>query len=380
MWLSNEEKRPLLPRTVGHRGKLSVFLESNFHLEEIVGFPHGSDSKIHREDALDIESSKRVAKRMQEGDIKIPPHRQGRPGDKRSDLSEVSRPWHKELQELEEGFQAGEFSQYVERPAAKLDDGHVPGAQGGKAKRSSKYKRMMTLRYVANGQNATIDKVNSILKSQEKIDKMDLDLHRENIEPSEQGEIIKALESSIQDFKNERETLTATQLKKLSFLYDDRRAFAMDPPLLIWERRKAEPLIAEEDEFYSPGQISLLDFQPKRTDEIPMTSDQSIYFDMISTCLFAPKSQATPKHLKTIAPGAFEALLPQVPAIRDPRKGGRHDVESVRVRTMTPEMIHGLAVAWDKWMFKPPIEDALTQYGNSFEERATVKLGTIARL
>ena len=385
MWLSDEDKRSLLPRTVGYRGKLSVYMEANFNLEEIVGFPHAFDAKMRREDALDIESSKRVAKQMQEKDIKIPLHRQATPGDRRSDLSEISRYWHRELQELEEGFQTGKFEQYVEGPAAESIEGHMHEAKSGKAKSRSlvtltpEYKRMMTLRSVAKGQKVTIDRINIVLKKREEIDKMDLELHRENIKVSEQEKIIKGLDSKIQGFNDELETLTAKQKRTLFFLDDDRRAFAMDPPLLTWDRRKAEPLSTKDDEFYAPGDIALLDFQPKTIDDFPMSSEQSIYFDLMSTFLFGPRGQATLKHLKTIAPGAFEALVPQVPAIRDPRKGGRYDIDSVRVRVVTPEMIHGLAVAWDKWVFKPPIEDALTQFSDNFEERITSKKGAIAR-
>lgn len=380
MWLSDEDKRSLLPRTVGYRGKLSAYMEAVLHLEEIVGFPHASDAKIRREDALDIESGKQVAKRMQEKDINIPLHRQAKPGDRLFDLSGVSRHWHRELQELEKGFRGGKFSQYVERLAAESTDGHMPWAKSRKAILTPEYKRMMTLRYVIKGQNATIDRLNIVLKKQEKIDKMYLELYREDIEAVEREENTKALDPWIQEFKDELETLTAKQLNTLFFLDDDRRAFAMDPPLLMWDRRKAEPLSAKEEEFHAPREIALLDFQPKTADRIPMTSEQSIYFDLISTSLFAPTGQATLKHLKTIAPGAFEALVSQVPAIRDPRKGGRYDVESLRVRAVTPEMIHGLAVAWDNWTFKPPIEDALTQFGTNFEERTTSKKGAIARL
>ena len=386
MWLSDEDKRPLLPRTVGYRGKLSVYMEANLKLEEIVGFPYASDAKIRREDALNIQSSKQVAKRMQEKNIKIPLHRQARPGDSISDLSKVSRNWHRELQDLEEGFQRGKFNQYVEGPAAELIDGDMPRARSQKAKKRNlvtftpEYNRMMTLRYVANGQNVTIDRINTMLKTQEEIDKMDLELHRDNIKAEDQEEIVKAIDSRIQDFKDELETLTAKQLKALLFLDDDRRAFAMDPPLLMWDRRNAEPLTAHEDEFYAPGEIALLDFQPKSIDRFPMTSEQSFYFDLISTSLFGPAGKTTLKHLKTIAPGAYEALVPEVPAIRDPRKGGRYDIESVRVRAVTPEMIHGLAVAWDKWVFKPPLEDTLTQFGTNFEERTTSRKGAIARL
>lgn len=380
MWLSDEDKRGLLPRTVGYRGKMSVYMETRVNLEEIVGFPHASDLKVHREDGLEIESSRQVVKRMQEKDVKTPAHRQARLQDRQSNLSEVSRYWHKELEELERDFKAGVFSEYL------ADDGDMPGAKGGSAvgrkspARTPEYKRMKSLRHVATGQNVSIYKVNAVLKKQEKIDEIDLDLCCADLAPLEQAELTKTLDSSIQDFKKELETLTAKQLTMLFFLDDDRRAFAMDPPLLLWDRRKAEPLRANEDEFYAPGQVALLDFQPKTTDDIPLTSEQAIYFDLLLTHLFGPKGQATLKHLKTIAPGAYEALVPQVPAIRDPRKGGRRDVESVRVRAVTPEMIRGLAVAWENWVFKPPLEDVLTQYGSSFEESTTSKRGAIARL
>lgn len=382
MWLSDEDKRSLLPRTVGYRGRLASLVESFFHLEEIVGFPHASDSKIKREDALDIESGKRVAKRMQEKDIKIPPHRQFRLEDRRFDLSEVSRQWHKELQELQEGFRAGKFSQYLERPAADSDDERMRKAKNNRIYQvyTPEYKRLTKLRNVSTGQNKTLDKINRILKGQERIDNMYVDLHREDIEPSEQDEIIKALDSSIQDYKQELGTLTEKQLTALFFLDDDRRAFAMDPPLLLWDRREAEPLLAREDEFHSPGQNALLDFQPKKTNEFPMNTEESIYFDLVSTHLFGPRGQTTLKYLKTIAPGAFEALVPQVPAIRDPRRGGRYDIDSVRVRALTPEMLYGLAVAWDNWAFKPPIEETLAQFSTNFEHRAMTKAGVIAKL
>ena len=384
MWLPDENKRQLLPRTIGYRSKISMYLEANFEMEEIVGFPLASDSKKRREDALDVESSKRVAKRMQEKEIHIPPGRGLRPQDSNPGLSEISRYWHKELQELEEGFQTGRFSQYMERPAATPNEKHVSGATTGKSKSqrsltTREYKKMITLRSVANWQNVLIDRIKTVLEKQEKIDKLDLDLHREDIKPLEQEEIIKKIDASIQEYKKEVNTLSEKQSQALQFLDDDRRAFAMDPPLLSWDRRKADPLLAREDDFHVQGKNALLDFQPKMMDEMPMTLDQSVYFDMIATFLLSRKGAVTLKHLETIAPGAFEALVPQVPAIRDPRKGGRYDVDSLRARNATPEMIHGLAVAWDNWAFKPPIEDVLTHFGPNLERDATKK-GSIRRL
>ena len=371
MWCSDEDKRSLLPRTVGYRGKMAVFMEAHCNLEEIVGFPHASDSSIHREDALDIESSKRVAERMREKDITIPPHRQVRLEDRRYDLSQISRHWHKELQELEEDFRAGKFKQYVEGPAAASHDEHIAQTKNKKRRGrkpgvyTPEFKRMKVFRNVINGDNASIDKINTILKSQERIDRMHLDLHREDIKPSEREEVIKALNASIQDYKNELRFLTQKQLTRLYFLDDDRRAAAMNPPLLMWDRRPAEPLLAREDEFQTPAQIALLDFQPKLVNKFPMTSEQSIYFDLICTSLLTPAGHAGLERLKKTAPGAFEALVPQVPAFQDPAKGGRYDIDSVRARTMIPEMFYGLALAWDKWAFKPSIGSTIADFGTS---------------
>ena len=384
MWLSDEDKRALLPRTVGYRGKLSVFMEANVALEEIVGSRRKSVVRIRREDFLESQSRKEVAIRMQEEGMSIPMGRQPGPEDRRPEVSQISRPWHSELQELEEGFQGGSFSQYMKTPAAESVNGHMPRAMDGKQitedllPETPEYQRMMLLRYDANGQNVFIDRIEAVLRKQKRIDEMDSDLYREDVKASEQENIVKALESTTQDFKADLEKLTTKQVSGLFFRDDDRRAFAMDPPLLMWDRRKAEPLLAREDEFYAPDQVALLDFQPKAADEFPMTPEQSIYFDMISSSLFGPAGQATFRSLDTIAPGAFDALVPQVPAIHNPRRGGRRDIDSVRVRTATPEMIHGLAVAWDEWLFKPPIEDLLTRFEVNSEERAKSKRGPIA--
>ncbi|KAF2207370.1 hypothetical protein CERZMDRAFT_91799 [Cercospora zeae-maydis SCOH1-5] len=42
-----------------------------------------------------------------------------------------------------------------------------------------------------------------------------------------------------------------------------------------------------------------------------------------------------------------------VPAITDPRKGGRLDPKHMKVRQLTSEMLEGLIKAWFEWPFKP---------------------------
>ena len=58
-----------------------------------------------------------------------------------------------------------------------------------------------------------------------------------------------------------------------------------------------------------------------------MSEKQDDYFDDIATHLMGVRGPATLRHLNKLAPGAFEALTPKVPALRDPRKGGRRDID-----------------------------------------------------
>lgn len=378
MWMADVDKRSILPRSVGYRGKLAALMEANLDVEEIVETPTSTKGAIRREDALELESNKRVTKRMQEQNIQIPLHRQAKPPNNMLTLSITSRDWHKELDQLEEAFKTQKLSQFVGMPPSPL----IPVLLGGSRKLAEytpEYKRMATLRGVLAGQNVAFSKANQYMQRQEEIDELDLKLHRERTSARKQEEELKILDSTIRDYQEQLETLSMKMQHRVLFLDDDRRAFAMDPPLLTWDRRTAEPLVAEVDEFYVAKELALLDFQPKTTNQFPMTSEQYLYFDVIATSLLGLKGPTTLKILNRMAPGAYEALVPKVPAIRDPTKGGRRDVESVRARVLTPEMLHGLAIAWDNWVFKPPVADTLAQFSASYEYRARERKGIIAR-
>ncbi|KAK3168073.1 hypothetical protein OEA41_004519 [Lepraria neglecta] len=345
MWMTDEEKRPLLPRTVGYRHKLAAYLEASFHVEEILG-ETANDTKVNREDALEIESRKRVAERMAKEGIVLPPDRQLDLKDVMYSLSQTSRSWHREFEELDEGLKSQRISQFVGQPPGPLV---AVGRSGVKKKGTPgltpEYNRWRLLRNVLMGENKQIDKANQYLRKQEEIDKLDLEAHRDGIDPKTQEELLGTL-----DAKTNVHGRRPPRLRN-------------GPPLLMWDQRKAEPLIAQSDEFWpSKEGLALLDFQPKIPQPFPTNREQSTYFDMLATELMGVKGPNNIKLLNKIAPGAFEALVPKVSAFTDPRRGGRRDVESIRNRVLTPEQLYGLAMAWDKWLFKPQyLSDSMPQ-------------------
>ena len=359
IWTADSDKHPMVPRTVDSRGRTSAILEGYCHVEEIVG--SSKPRKYRREHSLDIKSMQRVAERMQGSGTQNPQGSQANPCNETPELSSTSREWHQELRELEEGFKAERFSQFVGLPPGPLK--RTPRRGQVLLERTPEYKRMMTLQNVLKGQNSEIKKVEDLLQSQAEIDRLDLEIViSECIDEDKRKSKYEELDARIFELKKAQEKLTQKELNRFMFLDDDRRAFKMDPPLLMWDRRTAEPVIAQEEDFYSPKELALLDFQTKLAPNMPpTTANQDVYYDMLASALISHKGPANAKLLDTVGPGAYQALVKHAPSLRNPCKSGRRDIESVRARTMTTEMIRELAVAWDEWPFKPPLLDTLIQ-------------------
>ena len=366
MWMHDLEKRPLIPRTVAYRGKLAASLESAVQVEEIAGAVY-APNRARREDRLDAESSKIVAQRMAEDGTKIPPERQSEVATALS-VSQTSRDWHQEFAELDAGLKGSKIPQFVGEPPGPF----IPLRPGRRAERkvtTPQYKRYMELKRILGTQNKTLDKINKVLEKQEEIDKLDLAAHQSSTSIIEQERAFEAIDAKNKDLRDQLDEMTVKDFDALQFLDDDRKAFNQTPPLLSWDRRRAEPLIVRPKEFHSAKELALVDFRPLPPEEqLPMNTDQAFYFDILCKNLFAPRGGTTLRHLNHLALGAYEALVPKCPALTDPLKGGRRDVDSLRARNLTPEMLWQLAMAWDEWPFKPTISELVTQFGVNFVE------------
>ena len=228
---------------------------------------------------------------------------------------------------------------------------------------------MTLLQRILKGQNAEIKKVGDLLNQQAKIDQLDYEAAcSESIDEDKQQSKYAEVDALISDLRIAQGRLSKKELSRFRFLDDDRRAFGMKPPLLMWDRRVAEPLAAQENDFYQPKELALLDFSIKPVSEFPATTpNQDLYYDMLITALLSHKTPVNAKFLDTVGPGAYQALVKHAPSLHSPLKGGRRDVESVRARTMTPEMFHELAVAWDQWPFKPSLADTIIRADSTMD-------------
>ena len=371
MWMNDSYKSAILPRQVHHRRKLSVEIEMTCHVEEVVGRP-ASRVKFRREGFIDIESSERVAREMVRRNIQIPFHRQDEtqrqvqkelsisagenttPSKYTHTLADTPRNWHTHLIQMEQAFQNSEFHGPIAEPVSLKPKPKPKSEREETFKDSEQLREIRIMRSRYKAQKKQKDALGDFLRAQEVIEK---DI--QNQTPNELQRQKKLNE--LKQLKLRLERVPKAVREAFYYTVDNRRAFNQDPPLFMWDRRTAEPIIAQDDEFWNPTTLALLDFKPKLPNEIPVTSMRTESFNLLMAALFT-NSSSTLHCLNSLAPGAAEAIAPNVPALRNPRKGGQIDLSDLRVRCFTPEMIHEIVQAWEDWPFKPTITEMI---GNS---------------
>lgn len=371
LWFPEKEKKPIIPRTVLYRSRLCVLLEMTSHIEEIVSAGEMFIGKEKMRDRVtELASEQRVAKYMQETGTSIPDGRQTQlyeqvDGDDKG-LQETStgvriRSWHKELHDLQEGFKTGEFTR-----TDSVEAGDVKRLPSG-AILTPEYARLVQLeRNLRHIEKRTI-LIEELLQEQSMIDSLDAQAHDSNLGDSQQA----VLQAEVQERKwvlkerlqNAKGRHTRDEFKSFK---DDRRAYSQNPPLLQWDQRKANPLKAYNAEFYPEAGICLVDIEAKKTLPYPMTAAQLNLYSVLMTALWKQPSSDL-STLDNIAPGAFEAITPQIPALTDPSRGGERDLRDLPIHRLTPEMIHGIVMAWLDWPFQPDFTDFIARQRTEYE-------------
>lgn len=387
LWMQDSEKRAILPRTVSHRRKLSLEAEMSCQIEEIVGGP-ASQTNQRREDILDINSSRQVAEAMAKHSIRIPFERQDEAqklinenllsanGDQRIlmetpiKLASTHRAWHSDLEQMKEDFRDGKFSEYEDQTTPVLTECKAEAVDRKlksdkkkkpkiKSPRTPEYLKLRELQRVFDGQIKTNGQVNSFLGQDQLIECLEFEIHNQTLDGEKRQRKVNELKRLTEDLKRRLEKVPKTVREAFWYISDNRRAFNQNPPLLMWDCRTAEPLIAREDEFYNPTCLALLDFQPRVSDPFPMSLTESSLFQVLATNLLSNGCN-TLYYLNSLAPGATEAIAAEVPSLRDLSRGGRQDLWELRARCFTPDMFYGITKAWENWPFKLPLTELMS--------------------
>ncbi|KAL8928428.1 MAG: hypothetical protein Q9172_000914 [Xanthocarpia lactea] len=371
LWCPEKDANFIVPRTIRYRSKLSVLMEMICHVEEIVGSDESVfDRQKKRDQITELNSGKRVAKLMEDSGVTVPPgretdlHKQVNEAISRSKSDDAgqgleftsirARSWHEELEDLKEVFKD------VELPRVKTSSGrrilsHVPK----EIIEDPRFARFLELdRNLKHVQKRT-GLIEGLLQEQAQIDALDFQAHALDSKDPQRTAILAEIQQKKTQLQERLDNLKGQNTRnEFEFFKQDRKAYASNPPLLMWDHRSAEPMKAYKEEFHPAKNLCLLDIQPRHPSPYQFTGAELIFFQVLTTTLWHDGWDNLTA-LDRIAPGAFDAVTSKVPSLTDPTRGGERDLLDLPICRVTPEMAYGLTKAWLDWPLRPNLGDLL---------------------
>lgn len=341
IWAAPDDIRALLPRTVQERRRVAMETEvSTEWLMEIAGPDALETSKYHRDRRIDIQSGRSVLDKMRSQGVEIPPGRATQltsevlaMGEDVVPAGEDPRTWiaTDELVELEQEFAMGKFE-----------------------KASDRWVRLKRLQTYTLWKTKRSSQIQDLLNKRETI----LKIHRELKDEAASNEEVQKMERELNGA-----ILGLNRYLRQEYILarDNLHVFHQDPPVMSWDRRNVEPLVASPREFFPNVACSLLDIQPKAAHPLfrdmgPLSKTRSgDFFEIILRSMISSSSYPLPRVLSSVQPGAVDGVLPNCPSLYDPAQGGSplQGASGLNPRTLNELQLREITDAWMKWPFGP---------------------------
>ncbi|KAL9096475.1 MAG: hypothetical protein Q9165_001472 [Trypethelium subeluteriae] len=371
LWIPDEDRNTIVPQDIGQRGHLAYGVErcgsativaSSGKLSMNEGF-HG----------IEMRHTQRVVKTMDRNGMKSPPKRQTLEYQQACDYlahegevptpeeNPLSRRWEgdKEIGQLEMAFSPDEIEKDRQSARAKFLKKGKKESEIRFLSDDPRLERLYRLRHHRRSMENLGKKLNGLAALDEELVQLELAIAAEDLSDNDKENLTMKMQAKLAELKAKQSRLGAAQQTRLSSVIDNLLARNRESSLLSWDRRAFEPLQMTKHEVYPPEHLALLDFQPKPPLSFPSKnqSDEEKLEAMFISKLFVTPGQTLRKALETCAPGAADALIPQAPSVTDPTRGGRLDVDLLRVRLLTLEMVDELLKAWMDWPFRPTLDE-----------------------
>lgn len=373
IWMRHEDMRPsLLPNAIQFRtrGPLEAELSCEW-INEVVG-PDSQDTALQeslfsskkmgtpRERAIEVESARRVLRRLEEQGIKTPEGRET------TLLKEVRA----------DAGKAEDLGQQVQPPAlaaeyvAELKALEQAYEEGAFKKSSKEYKRMCDLIYRQSSRKKEAESHSELLREYGELMRMRAEGVSEDKVRAAEDEWNEKV--SIQDYH---------RLSNFRILRDNLHLFRQEPPVMLWDRRTLEPLAVSRSEFFPNVPCSLVDVQPKAPNPLMSSHEEGEkIFQLLMKVMMLNSRIPVSQRLDDVWTDASEAILHDCPSLRDQSRGGtgvrKHG--EVAVRALNERQWAEIVEAWLKWHFRPSAETLVKQHveGDEEEDEESGALGS----
>ena len=379
LWIARDDLKNMVPRTQATNAKTSFWLQMTSHITEVVSpgvevrSNNASGSREHR---YRLESLALALKRGEENGMKLPAHRR-----------EDAHDFAEEILERTQGtaiMAAKECSDYLKE---QFNNGkNVNGFLPQQILESWQFDKDVNYDTLPKRKTAGVHREHSPKDPKARAVWNTMTIRRANVNANDKmrvardrivdlGDNIFQLECAILGYKDGTKKKAEALMKldewqkqfdeeyqkvdknfRTAILtdLDDRWTIRSPVERLLWDTRPFEPLIMEPSEMWPAKGVSLVDVTPRPIPEGEAGELFEWVKDFTFGLMFEPQTPL-PHALEKMQPGASE-IIENVPILRDAQKGGRLNMDNMRVRMLTPEMVVELTKAYKEWPFRS--EDA----------------------
>ncbi|KAK7739759.1 hypothetical protein SLS53_005729 [Cytospora paraplurivora] len=373
IWIPDDEKMGILPRTIQQRKKLAIEGELT---TEYIGEVCGADSTLDEEGEsvkgrsmrirpkqFELESIRQTLLRMREAGLATPEGRETRmmrqfldselPLEKPIPLTDekavYEKSFHKELDMLREQYESGAFNT-----------------------KSPIYPRFKMLRAYSNWLEKRAEKLLEFTRKHDAVVEAYSEAFRakkaDNGANTEATDALFAKAKGLnEDYNHDCESLAEYMIAQVNMMQDQLHALRQPAhlgPLLLWDRRPYEPLPVKATDFFPNMACALLDIQPKAMNPNlravgPGTNNAGDIFDMILSVLLQSVRDPIPKLLDQVWPGTAEGVMPLCNKLTDPAEGGSPltGAGAMGARATNEPQLMQLLDEFMKWHFRPSYAD-----------------------
>ena len=358
-WIPDDDKDSLVPRTVYHRTKQSLQLETASSITEVVGGRPNRNVKTlirdHRWYDLDVENEEAL---LAGQDVKIPNYTVQR-------LDEPLLPPLAALPADMEQLRAGKYrdSSSIVADLLKLDEKlkgtewyhkqslkPAPKHHNQETDDQKEWRRLMQRLKTLHVQYMDIKKLVDRLRS---IEHALREEHGKDFTSTKVMELraeAERLRVRVKTWRPENMTMARKAI-------DDYRAYDSQPKALSWNKRSANPLIMHAHETAPQKPVTLLDIVPDpRFRQQLDTNSKIVCYDYVTMKLCSRWSKDVQSGLSGLLQGGVDEFVDTVPSLKDPVQGGWHDLSDLRIRSLSAKLFMDIALAFEKWAFRPEVE------------------------
>ncbi|KAF3763421.1 S-adenosyl-L-methionine-dependent methyltransferase [Cryphonectria parasitica EP155] len=375
IWIPDDEKAQLVPRTTTNRNKLAIQGElTTEYIAEVCCTDHVVEAGVSvkktdriRNDQIDLESARQTLLRMREGGFETPP---GRKTQIVKMLEELQLPLNEPISLMEIKNIRDKTTSVEHRKLLDLQE------KGRLEEDSAQSTRLQRLKHYHSRQDREEVRIFDWVRQFDEIMDAYGEAARATTPKAREKKLARAKEKEA-DFDERLQKLSSQMHGQVCHTRDQLHLIRQPAELgsiLSWDRRPWEPLTVDATDFFPNVPCALLDIQPKAPSPLlraagPGSSNSGDIFDLLLSTLLWTRSATLRKQLDQVWPGTYDGIIDNVPSVADPAKGGipLKGSMAITVRVLNQLQMVEILEAFMKWPFRPSYADLV---GRLADERA----------